>query len=131
MKGSLNKAFASLLCMWVLSFPHAALAVSYTPAPLYHRMEVGEAAEVGDTIYLFHSGTPEVKRTIRPGDIISVFRISTSCRMAEEGKVRIVSFVGNTYLKGQVVEGDIRAGDIARKGSVSCLVISAGMCGQD
>jgi hypothetical protein len=44
------------------------------------------------------------------------------------GKVRIISYLGETYLKGKVVEGEIKPDDIAKQGSVSCLVISAGMC---
>jgi len=54
--------------------------------------------------------------------------IDPSCEVKMVGKVRIISYLGETYLKGKVVEGEIKPDDIAKQGSVSCLVISAGMC---
>jgi hypothetical protein len=130
MKIRIIEILTGLLLVAVIFCPSAAFAVSYTPAPLYHRQEAGEVAARGDTVYLFHSGTAEVRRTIRSGNVLTVYRISTSCKTTEEGKIRIVAYIGHTYLKGEVVEGEIKPGDIARKGAVSCLVISAGMCGQ-
>jgi hypothetical protein len=104
-------------------------ATSYPPAPLYHREDTGEPVRVvGQTVHLFHSGTEEVKRTIHINDILTVFRIDTSCKVKEVGKIRIISYIGETYLKGEVVEGGIKPDDIAKKGNVSCLVISAGLC---
>jgi hypothetical protein len=104
-------------------------ATSYPPAPLYHREDTGEAVKVvGQTVHLFHSGTEEVKRTIHINDILAVFRTDTSCEVKMVGKIRVISYIGATYLKGKVVEGEIKPDDIAKKGSVSCLVISAGMC---
>jgi hypothetical protein len=124
------RILAGLILVSAMCAPSVACAVSYTPAPLYHRQEADGAAAVGDTVYLFYSGTAEVRRTIRPGDVLTVYRISSSCNTTEEGKVRIVSYIGQTYLKGEVVEGEIKPGDVVRKGAVFCLVISAGMCGQ-
>ena len=104
-------------------------ATSYPPAPLYHREDTGEAVRVvGQTVHLFHSGTEEVKRTIHINDILAVFRIDTSCEVKMVGKIRVISYIGETYLKGKVVEGEIKPDDIAKKGNVSCLIISAGMC---
>jgi hypothetical protein len=44
------------------------------------------------------------------------------------GRIRVISYIGETYLKGQVIEGEIKPDDIAKQGSIACLVISAGMC---
>ena len=44
------------------------------------------------------------------------------------GKIKVISYVGETYLKGEVLEGEIRANDVAQIGKVSCLVINASPC---
>jgi len=77
---------------------------------------------------MFHSGTAEVMRTIRAGDILTVYRVSSSCEAKTVGKIRVLSYVGETYLKGEVTEGEIKRDDIAEKGGVSLLVISVSMC---
>ncbi len=102
-------------------------AVSYQPH-LYHQEERHDKFTKGDTIYLFQSGTDDVKKTIHPGDILTVYRISPSCEIEPVGLIRVLSYVGDTYLKGEVFAGEIKPDDIAKKGDVSCLVISVGMC---
>lgn len=82
----------------------------------------------GDEVYLFHSGTEEIKRIIHLNDILAVYRTNPSGAISEVGRIRIISFIGEMFLKGEVIEGELRSDDIARKGSVSCLVISAGIC---
>jgi hypothetical protein len=112
-----------------MSFPLFAFAVSYFPAPLYHQQERLETPmKTGETVYLFHSGTADVRRSIHCNDVLTVYRVSSSCEVREVGKIRVVSYLGETYLKGEVIEGEVRADDIARKGEVSCLVIFAGIC---
>jgi hypothetical protein len=44
------------------------------------------------------------------------------------GIIKVLSYIGETYIKSEVLAGEIRPDDIAKKGNVSCLVISAGMC---
>ncbi len=104
------------------------LAVSYPPAELYHTQ--GEHAVVmkGGIVFLFHSGTAGVRKAIHVGDILTAYRIDASCEVKEVGNIRVLSYIGETYLKGEVVEGEIRPDDIAKKGNVSCLVISAAKC---
>jgi hypothetical protein len=57
-----------------------------------------------------------------------VYRISPACEVTTTGKIKILSYVGEMYLKAEVIEGEIKPADIAKKDNVSCLVISAGMC---
>ena len=83
---------------------------------------------IGETVYLFHSGADEVKRTIHVADILIVHRISLSCQVTTVGRIKVISYIGETYLKGVVIEGQIKPNDIAEKGNVSNLVISAGVC---
>ncbi|NTU42736.1 MAG: hypothetical protein HGA78_06725 [Nitrospirales bacterium] len=109
----------------------AVSAATYMPFPLYLREEsAGMVMKAGQTIHLFHSGTPDVRHEIYQNDILAVYRISPLCEVQAVGRIRVVSYVGETYLKGEVVEGEIKPNDVAKKGGVSCLVISAGFCGQ-
>ena len=79
-------------------------------------------------MYLFHSGTEDVKKTIHVNDTLAVYRITQSCEVVPIGLVKVISFVGETYIKGEVFAGEIKPDDIAKKENVSCLVISAGVC---
>ncbi len=109
--------------------PLTAVAASYLPAFFYHQNEITETVmKVGQTAYLFHSGTEDVKRTIHVNDILIVYRISPLCEVKKAGTIKVLSNIADTYFKGEVVEGEIRPNDIAKKGNVSCLVISAGLC---
>ena len=118
-----------VLSMWCVNAPHTVLAVSYVPAPLYHQeQELGAVMQVGAIVYLFHSGIEQVKTAIHPEDILTVYRITSLCEMKIVGKIKVISYVGETYLKGEVVEGEIRASDVAKIGKISCLVINASTC---
>jgi len=127
MKRKTLRTFAAILIIVTVSVPLRAVATSYMP--FFHRQDRGDMALIaGQTAYLFHSGTNDVKKSIRANDILVVYRITPACEVREAGKIMATAYVGETYLKGEVVEGEIRPDDIAKKGSVSCLVISAGMC---
>ena len=129
MKRKIAIIFLVILLHTSIGAPWAVFATSYPPAPLYHKEDTGEPGRViGQTVHMFHSGTEEVKRTIHINDILAVFRIDTSCEVKMVGKIRVISYIGETYLKGKVVEGEIKPDDIAKKGNVSCLIISVGMC---
>jgi hypothetical protein len=127
LKRSVSGMLKVLLLMLVVCAPLAVFAVSY-PAQLYHREVKHDKFDKGDTVYMFHSGTNEVKKTIHVNDTLAVYRISPSCEVVPVGIVKVVSFVGETYIKGEVFAGEIRPDDIAKKGNVSCLVISAEIC---
>ena len=113
-----------LLSAWVWS---NAFAVSYAPE-FYHGHEKNESFTVGSEVYLFYSGTDEIRRIIHTGDRLTVYRIDSSCEIREAGKIKVLSYIGETYIKAVVLEGEIKADDIAKKGKVSALVISAVMC---
>ena len=119
----------AILLLLAISIPLAAFGVSYPPSQLYHK-ERHDRFVKGGVVYLFHSGTAEVRKAIHVSDMLTVYHIDTSCEVKEVGKIRVLSYIGETYLKCEVVEGEIKPDDIAKKGTVSCLVISAGMCGE-
>lgn len=104
--------------------PMIASAVSFSPFLEEHRqLKEKTIMKAGSPVYMFHSGTPDVKKTIAVNDIAIVYRENSSCELNEVGKIRVLSYSGNNYLKGEVIEGEIKEGDIARKGSVALLVI--------
>jgi hypothetical protein len=109
--------------------PLTAFATSYLPAFFYHQNEITETVmKVGQIAYLFHSGTEDVKKTIHDKDILIVYRVNPSCEIKAVGKIKVLSSIADTYFKSEVIEGEIRPNDIAKKENVSCLVISIGLC---
>ena len=127
MKRKKTTIFFLLVLLLTIHAPLTAFATSYMP--FFHRQDKRETdLEAGHVIYLFHSGTDDVRKSIRENDILAVYRISRSCKMMEVGKIKVIAYIGDTHIKGEVVEGKIKPDDIARKESTSCLVISAGIC---
>jgi hypothetical protein len=124
-----SRRIMAILLLLAIGFPLAAFGVSYPPS-LYHKAERHDKFVKGDTVFLFHSGTDDVKKTIYVGDTLAVYRTTPACEIVPIGIIKVVSFVGETYLKGEVFAGEIKPDDIAKKEKVSCLVISAGMCGE-
>jgi hypothetical protein len=129
----LQTIFSGLLPLILLievAAPVTVFAVSYQPE-IFHRHGEQETFFRGDIVYLFQSGTADVRNAIHVNDVLTVYRTDSACRVAEVGKIRILSYVRDTYLKGEVVEGQLRRDDIAKKDKVSCLVISAGSCNHE
>lgn len=117
---------AVLLALAALALPlPPALAVSYSP--LYHLGD-DPVLTTGQSLYLFHSGTEEMRTQLHIGDVLVVYRVSRSCEAQSVGKVRLVSFVEETYLEAVVIEGSVKMNDLARRGVISCLVLSAEPC---
>ncbi len=116
------KAKAKILLIVMVSFfclmPAISAATSYFPEEL-------TGAKAGTSVYLFHSGTAEIKDAAATGDILTVYREDPCRTVLEAGKIRIVSFGGDNYIRAEVVDGNIRPGDMARKGSVLYLVTPA------
>jgi len=120
------KLFAVLLILCV-GLPQVVNAVSWSPI---EEERVEKAAKgimlKGATVCLFESGTADVKKAISIGDVLVVYREGPKHELKEVGKIKVLSYSGEDYLKGEVVEGEIKAGDIAKKGEVASLVISSG-----
>jgi len=116
-----------IMLLVAISAPLAAFAVSY-PVQLYHQEVRHDKFVKGDTVYMFHSGTEDVTKIIHANDTLAVYRTSPSCEVTPIGIIRVISFIGETYIKGEVFAGEIKPDDIAKKDKVSCLIISAGVC---
>lgn len=81
--------------------------------------------KVGKEVHLFHSGTADVKKEICLNDVISVYRETptgghTTSKVV--GKVKVLSYEGEHYFKGKVVEGEVKVGDLAKKETAACLI---------
>ena len=108
-----------------LGFPLLAGAVSFSPVPAEREEKAAKGIiEKGAMVCLFQSGTEDVKKAIGIGDVLVVYREGPKHELKETGKIKVNSYAGEDYLNGEVVEGEIRAGDIAKKGEVASLVIS-------
>jgi hypothetical protein len=123
------KKIAKLLAVLLIScvgLPQLVYAVSPSPIPGEREERIAQGIKVkGDTVCLFQSGTEDVKKAISIGDVLVVYREGPKHELKEVGKIKVLSYSGEDYLKGAVVEGEIKAGDIAKKGDVASLIISS------
>jgi len=108
--------------MFLVLSPVLTGAVSFPVSEEHRLISEKSYAKTGETVYLFHSGTPDVHRLIKPDDILVVYG-SRHGKIKNVGKIRVVSYLGKTYLKAEVTEGKIRHDDIAEKEEASCLII--------
>jgi hypothetical protein len=118
-----------ITAMWTCFFimPAIGCAAPVFPGPLHENGAKTETVyNAGDQVVLSHSGLRDAKNAIRINDILTVYRESPCCNLKEIGKIRVLSFTGNNHIRAEVIEGSVRAGDIAKKGAVSCLVLGPG-----
>lgn len=98
------------------------LAVFFSIAATSYFAESGYLP-LGSVVHLFQSGTQEIRKEISIHDTLTVFRSGQSCELEEAGRIEVVSFGGRYYLSGKILSGEINAGDIAKKGSIACIII--------
>jgi hypothetical protein len=80
----------------------------------------------GQKVWLFHSGTPDVIKTICMNDIIPVYREVKVGKLYKDevvGKVKVLYLEGRHYFEAQVVSGTVKIGDVATKDTESCIII--------
>jgi hypothetical protein len=127
-KSSLLLILAALL---ILPVTLHAVAYPFTEKKSYYLNEE-LVIPVGAKLYLFHSGTDEIRKTIHENDTLTVYREyppDFSVEPREVGKVKVLSPLGDYYLNGEVIGGEVKAGDLAKKGTVACFIISTGKNG--
>lgn len=126
MKNSMKILLAAML-YYVFVIPVIGASAPVFPESLHENEEkTAVVNKTGAHVYLFHSGTEDVKNAIRINDVLTVYRESPCCNLKEIGKIKVLSFTGDNYMKAEVVEGAIKPGDIAKKGTVSCLILVSG-----
>jgi hypothetical protein len=102
-------------------------AVAVSPLAVYAKEKVkGEVVmKVGNKVHLFHSGTADVKKEICLNDVVSVYRetpAGSHTNVREVGKVKVLSYAGEHYFEAEVVKGEVKVGDVAKKEGAYCLV---------
>jgi hypothetical protein len=116
-------AVAALLAAVIVG-PMKTYGTSYDPMP--H----GEGAELGAgaTVFLFHSGTEEVRRSLAVGEVLEVTRPGENGASRTVGKIRVAAPAGAVCVRGEVLEGGIHLHDLAGREGVYCLVVPEAVC---
>lgn len=112
--------FLKIAALLLVLYPAAAFALERQPQI---RSEI--IMKAGDTLRLFHSGTADVRKEICLKDVLPVYRelmTGGHTTVKEVGKVKVVDYVGDHYFEAQVLEGEVKVGDIAKKGTASCMI---------
>lgn len=79
--------------------------------------------KMGGKVHLFHSSNVEAQKEIAINDVLQVYRISGKNRLEKEiGAVKVLSFIGDHYFEAEIIKGEIKIGDLAKKGDASLLV---------
>jgi hypothetical protein len=119
--------FIVMVLSLIMGVPLHAYGVSYSVVEEQRDERIAKGImSKGTVVCLFQSGTADVKKAINVNDVLPVYRESKSHELKEVGKIKVLSYVREDYLKGEVVEGEIKAGDIVKKGDVASLIISPG-----
>ena len=124
-RGNIMKSiFAVLFVLLGAAADVSAVSWSPTAAEREEKNEKG-IRSVGDVVCLFQSGTADIQKIVHVGDIIVVYRESRDHRAQRVGAIRILSYVGSDYIKAEVIEGELIAGDVAKKAAAASLVLSS------
>ena len=79
--------------------------------------------KMGNKVHLFHSSNVETQKDIAINDVLPVFRMSGKTRQEKEvGAVKVLSFIGEHYFEAEIIKGEVKIGDIAKKDTSSLLV---------
>jgi hypothetical protein len=123
MTGTFLRCFILVLPLF-LATPLYAVSYPISLEEPGHAVEE-DALRTGSRVQLFHSGTEDVKSTIRVGDVLAVYRElppGGPGTQSPSARVRITGVTGGYYFEGEVVEGHLYPGYLALKGTVACFV---------
>src|SRR5512135_2077921 len=108
----------------------AMLAISPLPAYAAKTFKSEVVTKSGDNLYLFHSGTQDVKKEFCLNDVIPVYRevaygwpirgYGEMKSLEEVGEIKILSYAGDHDFNAQIVDGSVQAGDVAKKVGANC-----------
>lgn len=91
------------------------------PSP---QVKASVLAREGDIVHLFHGGNKVAKEEFCLNEVVPVYRyFGKRYKTASEvGKIKITGYVGDHYLEGVVVKGNIKDDDVAVKPNSACIV---------
>ena len=82
--------------------------------------------KMGDKVRLFHSGNVAAQKEIAINDVLQVYRISGKNSLEKViGEVKVLSFEGEHYFVAEIIKGEFRVGDLAKKGDTALLCLPA------
>ena len=100
----------------MLALPAASQAVD-------KKVENEVIMKMGNKVHLFHSSNLQVQKDIAVDDVLPVYRLTNRNRQEKEvGAVKVLSFIGEHYFEAEIIKGEIKIGDIAKKDTASLLV---------
>jgi hypothetical protein len=112
------KKLYPVVFLFVLAVCSSITATSYFVEPDYFPL--------GSVVHLFFGGSQEVRKGMAVNDTLTAYRPKETCELQDVGRITVVSFDGRYYLLGKIVDGEIKAGDIVKKGTAACIVIPSG-----
>jgi hypothetical protein len=123
-----NTLVISMLTGYLLAFlciSNMAGAVSYPVSEEHSQLTEKSTVNAGGIVYLFHSGTPDVIKAYESNSTLTVYGKRHN-EIKKVGKIKVLLSIGEYYLKAEVIEGEVRHDDIAKKDGASSLVILEG-----
>ncbi len=115
------KSFVKVIALLVF----VVLALSPMAVFAQEKVRSEVVMKTGNKVHLFHSGTADVKKEICLNDVIPVYRETPSgghLTIKEVGKVKVLGYAGTHYFEAEVVKGEVKVGDVAKKEGAYCLV---------
>ena len=82
-------------------------------------------AKTGDTVHLYYAKSKTALQEFCPDAVVPVYRMGTVgyyLSKTEVGKLKVTKELGEHYIEAVVVEGNLRAGDIAMQPNSECLL---------
>ena len=81
------------------------------------KVKVDVEMKSGDQVTLFYGGSGDIKKQFPIGKVINVYARNRAFGLNYNqmvGKVKILSFEGDNFIKAQVIEGIIHSGDVVK-----------------
>jgi hypothetical protein len=122
MRSSLAVVGTAVLLAVVVAGSGIARGTSYNPLIVGD----GPAAAVlapGTTVFLFHGGSEDARRSIRTGDVLAALRPRLDGGWDAVGTVRVEAAAGALCFRAVVLEGELWMHDVAQSGHGAFLVI--------
>jgi hypothetical protein len=128
MKKLVSGKLAVAFLLLVIAYPLTITAVSY-PTHLFPKEVKHDKFKKGDTAYLFYSGTNDFRAVVHVNKSMIVYRIDPyHCVEKLIGVIKVTSYLGEIFIRAEVLEGEVKPFDIAKSGDVSCMVLSNDVC---
>jgi hypothetical protein len=125
MRRALAVVGTAVLLVFVVAGAGIALGTSYNPL-IVDESPVAAVLAPGTTIFLFHGGSEETRRSICMGEVLAALRPRLDGRWEAVGTVRVEAAGGAFCFRAEVIEGELRPHDVVPAGAGALLVITSG-----